>query len=631
MARIALIILMVAVLLLSAGCPFLPPLPPFPWSSPTPTWTAPPTNGVTPTPTAAVTAKQYADLALELIKQKKYDEAVAQCNQAIALDPNYYWSYSVRADAYRYSDRNDQAVKDYTKAIELASRPLDFGFRALAYLKTRQYNLALADARKAVTLDPKDAYLWAIEARVLVAMDRLQEAAAAYQTAILLDPTEEAATDGLADLLAGKAEEQLDYIGSDLTIVTKDLPAWPEGAQGTVDLKATGGTGKVIWAGMPPLPWTLDSRGGISGTAPPVATGTEQAYPPFTATVIDEAGHARSAAFIIKVTKTGLAVTPRPPGTYTPTPTMTPGITPSPTPSATISRHYAWSYKGSSYTWDLNLLESLYLEYKARERTATRNYSVYVTHPRDDTYITNLANKLSEAAQKKGLGQVETAQFVANFVQSLPYTFDNVSTAFDEYPRYPVETLVDNGGDCEDTAILAAALLRAMGYDVVLLGLPKHMALAIRFDSGVSGTYYTYEGSKYYYLETTGEGWAVGQIPPEYKDASASIYPMIPVAIVHTDWKFSWRGTTGTITINVKNIGTAALSQFYVTAAFDAGNNMVWNKVKSDTVDLAPDGSATFTLNYNVPTGKHTRMIVQVIDSNKNISLDTTYSDWFNT
>jgi hypothetical protein len=106
---------------------------------------------------------------------------------------------------------------------------------------------------------------------------------------------------------------------------------------------------------------------------------------------------------------------------------------------------------------------------------------------------------------------------------------------------------------------------------------------------------------------------------------------MIPVAIVHTDWKFSWRGTTGTITINVKNIGTAALSQFYVTAAFDAGNNMVWNKVKSDTVDLAPDGSATFTLNYNVPTGKYTRMIVQVIDSNKNISLDTTYSDWFNT
>ena len=36
-----------------------------------------------------------------------------------------------------------------------------------------------------------------------------------------------------------------------------------------------------------------------------------------------------------------------------------------------------------------------------------------------------------------------------------------------------------------------------------------------------SGTYYMYEGKRYYYLETTGEGWQIGQIPDDYKSADA--------------------------------------------------------------------------------------------------------------
>ncbi|MEW6143076.1 MAG: hypothetical protein AB1597_08015 [Chloroflexota bacterium] len=695
MTRITVIVLTVAVLLVSAGCP---------------------------SPPEEVTAEQLAKHAFELVKQDKYQEAITECGKAVALDPNYYWAYSVRADAYRYSGQYDLAINDYTKAIELASRPIDFEFRALAYSAKGQHDLALADCQKAVQLSPKDdAYPWIIWARVLISAGKLQAAVATYQTALQIDPTEDAAQKSLANLLAGKAEKQLDYSGSDLSIVTKDLPAWIEGAKNTLALEATGGTGKLLWTGTPPQPWKLDSHGVISGTAPLLGSDIEKVYPPFTATVIDEAGYARQAIYVIRVTKSkpalqfkpktvsvnwnndnkagvihlatvsggtppyrmaapaskglpqGMAlgidtdgitvILKGPPPSFNsaqtlqfqvyvvdskaltaslevelevgplpgPSPTPTPNPTPSPTPGATIKRHYAWSYKGANYTWDLNLPESLYQYYKARTRLATSNYSLYVTHPMDDQYINSLATKLSEVAQRKGYSLSETAQFVANFVQSLPYTKDNVSTPFDDYPRYPVETLVDNGGDCEDTSILAAAILKSMGYDVILLDLPKHVAIAIRGDTGVSGSYYTYQGGKYYYLETTGEGWGVGELPPTYRGVSAKLLPLVPVAIVHTDWKYSWRGTTGSITINVSNLGTATLTGAYVTAAFDAGNNMVWNKVKSNLFDLPPDGKTTITLNLRVPTGKYTRLIVNVVDSAREVALDKSYSGWFNT
>ena len=114
---------------------------------------------------------------------------------------------------------------------------------------------------------------------------------------------------------------------------------------------------------------------------------------------------------------------------------------------------------------------------------------------------------------------------VIAFVQGLPYFKDDVSTKYDEYPRYPIETLVDNGGDCEDTAILTAAFLREMGYGVVLVNPTGHMAVGVKCSS-CTGTYYTYNGDKYYYLETTGTGFKVGEISSKWKDAQVKIIPL---------------------------------------------------------------------------------------------------------
>ncbi len=92
------------------------------------------------------------------------------------------------------------------------------------------------------------------------------------------------------------------------------------------------------------------------------------------------------------------------------------------------------------------------------------DYSLYVTDPRDDSFLRTLVRRLERMGREAGFDEWERLNFVISFVQSLRYRYDNGYRAL-----YPIETLVHRGGDCEDTSILTAALLRHMGYSVVLL------------------------------------------------------------------------------------------------------------------------------------------------------------------
>jgi hypothetical protein len=187
---------------------------------------------------------------------------------------------------------------------------------------------------------------------------------------------------------------------------------------------------------------------------------------------------------------------------------------------------FKWTYKGSEWTWSLDIPKSLYDAYRSvpvstRTRDGLAGYGFLTTT--NDYYIKQVAEKLEEAASQKNYEPYDQVSFVLAFVQSLPYTSDSVSSGFDEYPRFPLETLVDNGGDCEDTSILFATLTLIMGYGAVYINPPEHCAVGVLGDNLV-GSYYTYNNKTYYYCETTGDGWEIGQIPSEFKDEKAYIY-----------------------------------------------------------------------------------------------------------
>ncbi len=135
-----------------------------------------------------------------------------------------------------------------------------------------------------------------------------------------------------------------------------------------------------------------------------------------------------------------------------------------------------------------------------------------------DFEVTEAARQLLAFARDQRFNYFEEAQNTLQFAQVIPYT-DDVATKGMEYFRYPIETLADNGGDCDCKAILASAVFRLMGLrSVVLLsGAEQHAAVAVEGAPDFPGNrYLAHAGSKYYFCETTdgGFGFTVGEMPP---------------------------------------------------------------------------------------------------------------------
>lgn len=309
-----------------------------------------------------------------------------------------------------------------------------------------------------------------------------------------------------------------------------------------------------------------------------------------------------------------------------------------------LTRHYAWSYSGNEWTVELQIPEALYNYYMDLPRPPSENYSVYITHPSDDDYIKSLTDEIENIARQEQFSELEKVEFATAFVQHLPYTTDSVTTSYDEYPRYPVETLVDDGGDCEDTSILLAALLNEMGYGVVLVAFPEtsdtdgHMGIGVLGGEGIYGTYFNVDGQKYFYVETTNTGWGIGDIPEQYERVGVNIYEMVPTPILTHKWTgetteriLGSQVTEFTVDLQViiENLGSSPADDVFILAGFDAGGGKIWNSEKSQPFNISVDQRVTIKLTLQAPLGKHTRLVIQVVDDGR--AVDESHSEWFDT
>jgi len=291
-----------------------------------------------------------------------------------------------------------------------------------------------------------------------------------------------------------------------------------------------------------------------------------------------------------------------------------------------IIREYKWTYDHKKWTWSFGATEEQYSYFKNLKRLKTRDYSLYVSNPNDDEFIRSLVTSLKETKKEYGFSERQLIDFTVAFVQSLPYYSDIESTGFDEYPKYPLETLIENGGDCEDTSILMASLLKEMGYGVVLLRMPGHMAVGVKGGEDMPGTYYKYNGSKYYYLETTGENWTIGKVPKEHQKQKVTIYTLNPKPLVTHNWRTYTDGDSVIdVVINNNGTGTAENCQLYV--AFDGGGNKVYNPKTSDYFSMEAGGGYTWKLSLKYPRKVKTRIIVKIISDG--VVLSKSYGKWF--
>lgn len=191
---------------------------------------------------------------------------------------------------------------------------------------------------------------------------------------------------------------------------------------------------------------------------------------------------------------------------------------------------YRWSFQGSQYSMLAVIPPRAYAEYARTDvpRSYYFGYSDgevqrFVTS--GDPIVTAIAGQLRNMSARAGFDEVGSINFALRFCQSIQYSNDNTTMHADEYWRFPVETLYDETGDCEDLSFLFASVAEAMGYDAAILMLPGHAAVGIASDQG-SGTYFVDGGVRYYYCETTSPGYELGQLPRSLVGASVDVVPV---------------------------------------------------------------------------------------------------------
>ena len=194
-----------------------------------------------------------------------------------------------------------------------------------------------------------------------------------------------------------------------------------------------------------------------------------------------------------------------------------------------------WEYGDRTYSYDLDILFGDVCRYRDLYDVSQRQQDISGNHARDvtfvtyeDRYVLELASALSQMTS--GWSDLERVNFVLSFCQNIGYEDDQIYMGYEEYWKFPLETLYDHGGDCEDTSILMAALCKAMGYDTSLILLPGHMASGVNFQTSEPGLKWFYLLSdptqkRYYYCETTAIGFTIGELPTNIN--TSTIYMVV--------------------------------------------------------------------------------------------------------
>lgn len=189
-----------------------------------------------------------------------------------------------------------------------------------------------------------------------------------------------------------------------------------------------------------------------------------------------------------------------------------------------FNRTCEWTHQYTAYdkmtTYTLHYDEfplGAYEYYSSLDRYPLDDWTKYLT----DEYNCLMCDDLANYFAGTSLSEFGAVSNAVAFVQSLEYLPDG-GTGEVEYPKYPIETIYEKGGDCEDTSLLLCGIIRSMGYDSVLVIFDTHVGVGI-LGEGLEGTYYDVDGRKYYYTETTGENWKIGEMPEEHRGMSARI------------------------------------------------------------------------------------------------------------
>lgn len=195
--------------------------------------------------------------------------------------------------------------------------------------------------------------------------------------------------------------------------------------------------------------------------------------------------------------------------------------------AANFDRNYTSAVKFGLEEHEIyvSIPSSLYEYYQGRSHIIYNEaqYSNLVT----PVAVASIAKNIRNLTSNEIDGEEEFVNAVLMFVQQIPY--------FEGGVKFPVETLVENEGDCDTVSLLAASILKAENMDVVLFYYKEgaHMNIGVHLSKTPSGlwwsppTSYEYNGLEYWMAECTPKApWRVGDQPASIEGEKPAIIPI---------------------------------------------------------------------------------------------------------
>lgn len=142
-----------------------------------------------------ITQKIEAETAIHLFKGisfadiVKHDQAVEEFTKAIEISPRFVDAYLFRGLSYDVRCQYNQAIKEFTKAIEINPRDaMAYNARGFTYRKMDQYDLAIKDYTKSIEINPSDVTAYINRGLVYDDKGQRDQAIKDYTKAIEINP-----------------------------------------------------------------------------------------------------------------------------------------------------------------------------------------------------------------------------------------------------------------------------------------------------------------------------------------------------------------------------------------------------------------------------------------------------------
>ena len=144
-------------------------------------------------------AQGYAANGQTLARSGKADEALAEFDRALALDPYNVTALYGRGLIYQAERQHEQAIADFTAASGLTPQRIEpLLARATSYLAIDKPKEAASDLDEAIQAEPNNAPAWSARGAAYERLGDKAKAFASYSRALALRPRDEAARSGLS-------------------------------------------------------------------------------------------------------------------------------------------------------------------------------------------------------------------------------------------------------------------------------------------------------------------------------------------------------------------------------------------------------------------------------------------------